>query len=384
VEKEPQQYAQKNHYIYFSVTSPSASNLIASLTAVVVPTTVTIPTEVSKWKKLSPNLFFTQTWNGAKPPKFNLGVKIESSFGFNYNQPYNLGLQIVYSNIPGAVAISQNFVITSCDPICNAPCGDNCDISANIGYIAGNLPAIKVIPNNCVCDQINGDSPEVFRTCPWHKVVLSKIQQIKPNGKVASTVSTFPYLQWGDQFTNIEGEDVNQLTGYIKVGSQKVGTQLTVSITNQVITTCIQIGSTCAGNWPSLGNDNLTVTYQVVTKEAFVIYDTDNLDSFLKKIITSSNSNGFLSQALINHCPVSNNNFPIWVVLESRFPFTYTVHFNAANQNTDGTYGHCSTIELQGGQTFFDTTDSSLVEDTQNGVETLCASLFLIMVAFLF
>jgi len=285
VEKEPQQYAQKNHYIYFSVTSPSASNLIASLTAVVVPTTVTIPTEVSKWKKLSPNLFFTQTWNGAKPPKFNLGVKIESSFGFNYNQPYNLGLQIVYSNIPGAVAISQNFVITSCDPICNAPCGDNCDISANIGYIAGNLPAIKVIPNNCVCDQINGDSPEVFRTCPWHKVVLSKIQQIKPNGKVASTVSTFPYLQWGDQFTNIEGEDVNQLTGYIKVGSQKVGTQLTVSITNQVITTCIQIGSTCAGNWPSLGNDNLTVTYQVVTKEAFVIYDTDNLDSFLKKLL---------------------------------------------------------------------------------------------------
>jgi len=313
-----------------------------------------------------------------------LRVPIVNSFNFNFNNAYNLGLLITLNNnkVPVA-AISNNFFLTSCDSICSSTsCGDYCDISANIGYFSATNPAVKITPDNCVCSQVLGDSPESFRTCPWHKLILSSVSELKPNGQVVSTVSSFPYLEWADAFTNVEGQQVNQLNGYIKVGTQKVGFQLTLAISNQVIQSCVTIGDSCNGYYPKLENNNLTVSFTVKTKETFISFFQE-LEEFLSLLNFPSESNGFHSQVNVNQCQFSENGFPIAFTVDSIFPFVYSVRFASSNQATDGTFSHCSNIQLNGGQTFFDDTDSALIEDTESSATSITVSFLLFALVFL-
>jgi len=244
-----------------------------------------------------------------------------------------------------------------------------------------------VTPNNCICEQNTGVSPEAYRTCPWHKVILNDITQYSLNGAPVASVNNFPFLQWGNQFTNIEGAFVNQLNGYFKVNGVKVGASLTVEISNQVIQSCITIGDSCSGNWPNLGNNNLTITYAILTKENFVRYDSDTLDWLKKLLIFSSDSNGYHTEIHLTSSAVSENGQPIWIAIESVWPaFVYSVTFNSNNAGSDGTFQHCNSIQLIGGESYFDEDDSALVaDDSYNSAGSVYASFFLILsLLFLF
>jgi len=374
----------KNHNVVFQVTAPT-NYLIVSVQAIVVPANVVIPVNAAKWPALN-GMFANKTFSASgRPSVFNLRLPILSAFNFNFNNPYNLGLLITLNsnNKPPVAAISNNFFLTSCDQICDTnACGDYCDISANIGYYSATNPAVKITPDQCVCSQVLGDSPESFRTCPWHKLILSTVSEVKSTGQVVSTVSSFPYLEWADAFTNVEGQQVNQLNGYIKVGANKVGFQLTLSISNQVIQSCVTIGDSCNGYYPNLGNNNLTVSFTVRTKDTFLNF-IEELEYLLSKLNFPSESNGFHSEVNVNQCVYSENGFPIAFTIDSLFPFIYTVRFSSSNKATDGSYSHCSNIQLNGGQTFFDDTDSALIEDTENSATSITVSFLLFALVFL-
>jgi len=366
-----------NHNVVFQVIAP-ANTLIVSVQAIVVPFYTTIPLSVTKWPK-SGGLFGNKTFSASgRPNIYNLLVPILSNFNFDFNTPYNLGLYITYNNNKAPIpAISNNFFLTSCDQICSSTsCGDYCDISANIGYISATNPAVKITPDNCICSQVLGDSPESFRTCPWHKIILSSVSEVSSTGHVIASVNQFPYLEWCDAFTNVEGDQVNQLNGYIKVDSQKVGFQLTLSISNQVIQSCVTIGDSCNGYWPKLGSNNLTVSFTIATKDSFISFFQE-LEEILSYLNFPSQSNGFFSQANVGPCTLSENGAPIGFTIDSLFPFVYTVRFASSNQASDGTFSHCSNIQLNGGQTFFDDSDSSLIDDTESAATSITVSFLL-------